>query len=210
MLFRSDTGAPPPSAALVAARQALKPDDYSMDEEIREIFIEEADEVLAQMATQIPLWEAAPQELLALKDIRRGFHTLKGSGRMVGAHQVAEMCWAIENMLNRVLDHTVPTDASLVQFIKDTHQQLPTLVNDFANQHPPRIDPAITVVQANNLLQQLPRYTGLSMGLAMSPESAAEEDLASAAKMQKVLPAPRPTHPAAARHVPAGNAALPG
>jgi chemosensory pili system protein ChpA (sensor histidine kinase/response regulator) len=180
----ADTGAPPPSAALVAARQALKPDDYSMDEEIREIFIEEADEVLAQMATQIPLWEAAPQELLALKDIRRGFHTLKGSGRMVGAHQVAEMCWAIENMLNRVLDHTVPTDASLVQFIKDTHQQLPTLVNDFANQHPPRIDPAITVVQANNLLQQLPRYTGLSMGLAMSPESAAEEDLASAAKMQ--------------------------
>ncbi|BFL69172.1 hypothetical protein SKB0120_02340 [Moraxella osloensis] len=149
------------SQALAAARQALKADDYSMDEDIRDIFIEEAQEVLAELGEQILVWEVDTRELVALKDIRRGFHTLKGSGRMVGAHQIGEMCWAVENMLNRVLDGTLAVSDALVGFIKDTHRKLPTLVEDFQQQRAPSIDPAVTVLQATNLLQQQPINTGL-------------------------------------------------
>lgn len=149
------------SQALAAARQALKDDDYSMDEDIRDIFIEEAQEVLAELGEQIPIWEVDTHELVTLKDIRRGFHTLKGSGRMVGAHQIGEMCWAVENMLNRVLDGTLAVSDALVGFIKDTHRKLPTLVEDFRQQRAPSIDPAVTVLQATNLLQQQPINTGL-------------------------------------------------
>lgn len=149
------------SQALAAARQALKDDDYSMDEDIRDIFIEEAQEVLAELGEKIPVWEVDTHELVALKDIRRGFHTLKGSGRMVGAHQIGEMCWAVENMLNRVLDGTLAVSDALVGFIKDTHRKLPTLVEDFQQQRAPSIDPAVTVLQATNLLQQQPINTGL-------------------------------------------------
>lgn len=149
------------SQALAAARQALKDDDYSMDEDIRDIFIEEAQEVLAELGEQIPVWEVDTHELVALKDIRRGFHTLKGSGRMVGAHQIGEMCWAVENMLNRVLDGTLAVSDALVGFIKDTHRKLPILVEDFQQQRAPSIDPAVTVLQATNLLQQQPINTGL-------------------------------------------------
>ena len=149
------------SQALAVARQALKADDYSMDEDIRDIFIEEAQEVLAELGEQILVWEVDTRELVALKDIRRGFHTLKGSGRMVGAHQIGEMCWAVENMLNRVLDGTLAVSDALVGFIKDTHRKLPTLVEDFQQQRAPSIDPAVTVLQATNLLQQQPINTGL-------------------------------------------------
>ncbi|WNP27299.1 Hpt domain-containing protein [Moraxella sp. DOX410] len=149
------------SQALAAARQALKADDYSMDEDIRDIFIEEAQEVLAELGEQILVWEVDPRELVALKDIRRGFHTLKGSGRMVGAHQIGEMCWAVENMLNRVLDGTLAVSDALVGFIKDTHRKLPILVEDFQQRRAPSIDPAVTVLQATNLLQQQPINTGL-------------------------------------------------
>ena len=149
------------SQALAAARQALKADDYSMDEDIRDIFIEEAQEVLAELGEQILVWEVDTRELVALKDIRRAFHTLKGSGRMVGAHQIGEMCWAVENMLNRVLDGTLAVSDALVGFIKDTHRKLPTLVEDFQQQRAPSIDPAVTVLQATNLLQQQPINTGL-------------------------------------------------
>lgn len=149
------------SQALAAVRQAIKADDYSMDEDIRDIFIEEAQEVLAELGEQIPVWEVDTRELVALKDIRRGFHTLKGSGRMVGAHQIGEMCWAVENMLNRVLDGTLAVSDALVGFIKDTHRKLPTLVEDFQQQRAPSIDPAVTVLQATNLLQQQPINTGL-------------------------------------------------
>ena len=149
------------SQALAAARQALKDDDYSMDEDIRDIFIEEAQEVLAELGEKIHVWEVDTHELVALKDIRRGFHTLKGSGRMVGAHQIGEMCWAVENMLNRVLDGTLAVSDALVGFIKDTHRKLPSLVEDFQQQRAPSIDPAVTVLQATNLLQQQPINTGL-------------------------------------------------
>ena len=149
------------SQALAAARQALKDDDYSIDEDIRNIFIEEAQEVLAELGEKIPVWEVDTHELVALKDIRRGFHTLKGSGRMVGAHQIGEMCWAVENMLNRVLDGTLAVSDPLVGFIKDTHRKLPILVEDFQQQRAPSIDPAVTVLQATNLLQQQPINTGL-------------------------------------------------
>ena len=33
--------------------------------------------------------------------MRRSFHTLKGSGRMVGAQLIGEFAWSIENLLNR-------------------------------------------------------------------------------------------------------------
>lgn len=147
------------SAAYLAAKDALKPDDHSTDDEIREIFIEEANEVLAEMDNNLPTWQADSSDLVTLKEIRRGFHTLKGSGRMVGAFQVGEMAWAVENMLNRVLDGTLPVSNELVNFIADTRHKIPTLVDDFAHQREPSIDPAITVLQANNLLQQQPINT---------------------------------------------------
>lgn len=149
------------SAAYLAAKDSLKPDDHSTDEEIREIFIEEAQEVLAEMDNNLPTWQADPSDLATLKEIRRGFHTLKGSGRMVGAFQVGEMAWAVENMLNRVLDGTLPVSEELVGFISETRQNIPTLVADFSHQREPSIDPAITVLKASNLLQQQAIDTGI-------------------------------------------------
>ncbi|WP_456152356.1 Hpt domain-containing protein, partial [Faucicola boevrei] len=112
------------------------------------------------MDSNLPVWQADPSDLKTLKEIRRGFHTLKGSGRMVGAYQVGEMAWAVENMLNRVLDGTLPVSDELANFIGETRQKIPTLVSDFAQMQSPSIDPAITVLQANNLLAGQPIDTG--------------------------------------------------
>ena len=42
-----------------------------------------------------------------LTDVRRHFHTLKGSGRMVGAKSSGELAWTVEDTLNRVISGTV-------------------------------------------------------------------------------------------------------
>lgn len=152
--------------ALQKARSALKDDDFSIDEEIREIFIEEAGEVLEQLGEFLPAWRANPEDLSPLTEIRRGFHTLKGSGRMVGANNLGEMAWAVENMLNRVLDHTLPVSGELVDFIIETKDQIPTLVQDFERLQPPSIDPAITVLKAQNLLANKPINDGLILQAA--------------------------------------------
>lgn len=151
------------SEALIQAREALKDDDFSMDEEIREIFIEEAGEVLEQMDEFLPVWQKNPQDLTPLTEIRRGFHTLKGSGRMVGAHNTGEMAWAVENMLNRVLDKTLEVSDELVQFIVETKSLIPILVKNFEDNQPPEIDPAITVLKAQNLLHKRPINEGLAL-----------------------------------------------
>ncbi|CAM4014740.1 Hpt domain-containing protein [Psychrobacter arenosus] len=172
----SAPSAPLESEALKAARATLKEDNFDMDEEIREIFVEEAEEVLEQLDQYLPIWQQAPQDLTPLSEIRRGFHTLKGSGRMVGAFNTGEMAWAVEDMLNRVLDKTVPVTDELIRFIRDTKDLIPILVEDFAHLREPSIDPAITVLKAKNLLAGRPIHEGL-VAAAASEQSAAQQDL---------------------------------
>src|SRR6185295_457959 len=85
-------------------------DEDAPDAEIIEIFIEEAGEVLDTIHEQLPQWLANPTDSETLNVIRRAFHTLKGSGRMVGAIDIGELAWSIENMLNRVMDGTLHID----------------------------------------------------------------------------------------------------
>ena len=62
--------------------------------ELVELFIEEAKEEVAKHRAQLPMWDADPREPEALITVRRSFHTLKGSGRMVGAQLIGEFAWS--------------------------------------------------------------------------------------------------------------------
>ena len=149
------------SAALLNARSELKPDNFDVDEDIREIFIEEVEEVVADLEDFLPIWQQDAQDLTPLTEIRRGFHTLKGSGRMVGAFSISEMAWSIENLLNRLLDKTLPVTDEVVALVTETTKHLPAMLADFAAQNAPSFDPAITILQSNNLMSQQPINTGL-------------------------------------------------
>ena len=149
------------SAALLNARSELKPDNFDVDEDIREIFIEEVEEVVADLEDFLPIWQQDAQDLTPLTEIRRGFHTLKGSGRMVGAFSISEMAWSIENLLNRLLDKTLPVTDEVVALVTETTKHLPAMLADFAAQNPPSFDPAITILQSNNSMSQQPINTGL-------------------------------------------------
>lgn len=99
-----------------------------IDEEIREVFVEEVEEEIDNLAATLPLWIEAPGDLDRLKSIRRVFHTLKGSGRLVGALTLGEFSWRIENMLNRVLDHTIQPTQAVVTLVRSAHEVLPELL----------------------------------------------------------------------------------
>ncbi|WP_066800841.1 Hpt domain-containing protein [Moraxella oblonga] len=136
----------------LAIKASLPNDDLSHDEEFREIFIEEADEVMAEMLDNLPKWQADISDFKILKEIRRNFHTLKGSGRMVGALQLGETAWAIENMLNRVLDGTVAVTPDVAKLVSDMADMTPIMVKDFAQGNPPSVDNASVVLRASNIL----------------------------------------------------------
>ena len=164
------------SAVLLNARSQLKPDNFDIDEDIREIFIEEVTEVVADLEDFLPIWQQDAQDLTPLTEVRRGFHTLKGSGRMVGAFSISETAWSIENLLNRLLDKTLPVTDEVVELVIETTKRLPMMLNDFEAQKSPSFDPAITLVQSNNLMSQRPINTGLEKFEVISSIADIEKD----------------------------------
>lgn len=117
------------AAALPAATVigGFDSDATDIDDEIREVFLEEFDEEIVNLRQLLPTWRSNPEDLERLRPIRRVFHTLKGSGRLVGAKTLGEFSWKVENMLNRVLDRTrEPTHAveALLELACDALPQL--------------------------------------------------------------------------------------
>jgi chemosensory pili system protein ChpA (sensor histidine kinase/response regulator) len=130
----------PPKKPLLPVMTSMPEDDHSFDEEIREIFVEEAEEVMEAINEYFPKWAANFDDSASLLEFRRGFHTLKGSGRMVGAKAVGELAWAFESMLNKVRDKLLSPDQVMVNLISECLSVIPGLVEDFANRAAPRIN----------------------------------------------------------------------
>ncbi|WP_075186246.1 Hpt domain-containing protein [Teredinibacter haidensis] len=107
-------------------------EESDIDDEIIEIFIEEAGEVKETLDEYVPQWKANQQDQDALVVIRRAFHTLKGSGRMVEAFDIGELAWTIENMLNRILDNSIRAEAAHSHVIDLAINLLPSMIDDFA------------------------------------------------------------------------------
>jgi len=101
-----------------------------VDPDIAEVFIEEADEVLAELDTLVPSWQATQNDA-ELATIRRHFHTLKGSGRMAGADKIGELAWSVEDLLNRALDNQIETSTTFQELVSSSHQLIPALVTRF-------------------------------------------------------------------------------
>jgi len=119
---------------------AIPEDDFSQDDEIREIFIEEVEEVLETIHEYYPKWVANYSNSAALTEFRRGFHTLKGSGRMVGAKVEGELAWSIENMLNRVIDKTAKPSLEMTTLISHVITVIPELITNFQNREKPTLN----------------------------------------------------------------------
>src|SRR5690606_13930681 len=77
----------------------------------------------------LPEWRESPDDLERLRPIRRVFHTLKGSGRLVGARTLGEFAWKTENMLNRVLDGSRPSSPAVMALVTQRYETLPQLLS---------------------------------------------------------------------------------
>ena len=115
------------SAAPMAVSAGFDAAAENIDEDIREVFLEEFEDELTNLQALVPLWRQQPDNLDRLRPIRRIFHTLKGSGRLVGARTLGEFAWKIEGMLNRVLDGSRSASPAVVAMIDRALETLPEL-----------------------------------------------------------------------------------
>jgi chemosensory pili system protein ChpA (sensor histidine kinase/response regulator) len=112
--------APPavaPPAPSAEAERLIEASEEDLDAELLGIFLEEANEVLGTINANLPMLHAAPASNEVLITVRRSFHTLKGSGRMVGLTELGEAAWGVEQVLNAWLHDTKPASQGLLDLL---------------------------------------------------------------------------------------------
>ena len=158
------------------------------DEEILEIFLEEAAEELERIRSLLPRWRENPQDHEALSTIRRSFHTLKGSGRMVGALRIGEFAWAVENLLNRVLDASVESCDAVFDLVEYATELIPRLIDEVQRGTNVQDDLASVIAFAHALAKPELHGEAEALGLGAVVAAGAKESGPARAEPQAVEP----------------------
>jgi len=123
----------------LAANTSFNINAEGIDDDIREIFLEEMQEEIDNLRSAEKVWLADPAQTSSLVGIRRSFHTLKGSGRLVGAGVLGEFAWKVEDMLNRVLDGTIEPGANVQALVRHAIDALPPLLAALKGEGAPNV-----------------------------------------------------------------------
>ena len=110
------------------------PEPADVDDELREIFLAEARGEIGALRRGLPRWRLQPDDLERAVPLRRSFHTLKGSGRLVGASALGEFSAKLEQVLLRVIDGTLAPRPEVVDVVTRAVALLPGLVAEFAGE----------------------------------------------------------------------------
>ncbi|MBT3066923.1 Hpt domain-containing protein [Rhodoferax sp. U11-2br] len=121
-----------PSEDLAAKAAAPMEDDVDDDAELRDIFLEEAQEVIETGLGAVLALHNDPAAMDQQTSLRRAFHTLKGSARMVGLTEFGEAAWAMEQLLNAWLPQQLPASPELVHLAHQALQGFGQWINDIA------------------------------------------------------------------------------
>jgi chemosensory pili system protein ChpA (sensor histidine kinase/response regulator) len=154
--------APPPPKPAAKRPSVMEVDEDRSDPELVELFIEEAKEEVASIERHLPAWTENHHNSEALIALRRSFHTLKGSGRMVGAQLIGEFSWNIENLLNRLINQTLETTPPMVAFVGEATKALPQLIEQLEIGVPPKADVHLLMKQAEAFAEGDPEAESLT------------------------------------------------
>jgi len=88
--------------------------DSAIDVELQDIFLTEAEEVQVILAQNLQALRVNATDSEALVEVRRAYHTLKGSGNTIGLTGMGAVAWSVEKLLNGIMERKAfPTPAQL-------------------------------------------------------------------------------------------------
>jgi chemosensory pili system protein ChpA (sensor histidine kinase/response regulator) len=195
--------APTPPAPASVAEPDIEEDD------LLDIFLEEAREVVGNGLAAIDALAAAPADIGEMTTLRRAFHTLKGSSRMVGLTEFGEAAWSLEQVLNTWLADQKAANEDLRKLTREAMHGFGRWVEDIA-QHTDAAwkagsfrAPADALRLENRLVPlALPAVGGFAEAAAQAPASVEAFEVIDAAPILELPPepaepvAPAPVEPA--------------
>ena len=154
----------------------LRAGEGAPDPELLEIFIAEAKECAETIRREFPIWEADTSAAKALVTVRRSYHTLKGSGRMVGAELIGEYSWSIENLLNRIINNTLASEPEVIELLHQAVAATPELIEQLEVGSPPSTNISILIANAQGYVDHGLSYQPIPL---VETESEADDLLSS-------------------------------
>lgn len=115
--------------------------DKALDAELQDIFLIEAEEVLASLAQHLQTLRVNPTDSEALVDARRAYHTLKGSGRTVGLMGMSDVAWSVEKLLNLVMERKAFPSAKQLSFVEHVSAEFAGWVAELQRNQVVTLDP---------------------------------------------------------------------
>jgi len=112
--------AAPTTTAPAASKTETKV--WSDDDDLQDVFLEEATEVLETLRVNLEISQLHPASREPLIVMRRGFHTLKGSSRMVGLMDIGDVAWGVERAMNKWLESGRQATPVLLKLIGDARK----------------------------------------------------------------------------------------
>ena len=119
-----------PPAQSTSTASYVSPQASDFGEEAAEIFRLEAEEHLQTISMFVASLENAPTNLEPIQGIRRATHTLKGAAGMMGFRSIADLCHISEDLLDSVMEETIPITPAILSIILDTAEALDMLINE--------------------------------------------------------------------------------
>ncbi|UCH47733.1 MAG: Hpt domain-containing protein [Betaproteobacteria bacterium] len=114
--------------------------DVPTDLELLSVFVDEANAVLWEIGETLERLRANWPDAQALFTLRRGFHTLKGSGRMVGLSRFAEAAYVLEKLLDASVQAEVSNSEELLLLLDTALIRIRSWVGALASDKRVRIE----------------------------------------------------------------------
>ena len=160
-------------------------EDELVEDDLIDIFLEEARDVIQAGLAATRALSGHADSLSEQTTLRRAFHTLKGSSRMVGLSTFGEAAWAMEQVMNAWLAASQPATPELCELCDDALQTLSKWVEDIAA-HQAAHWQAEPFVAASLAM----RERGQRLSLSAQPEAVAEPVLDMPLPVADVVPGP--------------------
>ena len=109
----------------------------SIDDEIAEIFIDEAIEELELMRNNLRTLQLSMDDSTTLTSVRKTLHTLKGSGRIAGAMHISELSSTLNDYLSRIMCGALDVNQETVSILEESHKLMLELIECFKDRASP-------------------------------------------------------------------------
>jgi chemosensory pili system protein ChpA (sensor histidine kinase/response regulator) len=200
-------GAPAPAPVVSdETRRLLTIAATRLDAELVEIYLAEAADVLDTIAAQRAVLLANPGDREALRTVRRQFHTLKGSGRMVGLVELGELARDVETIHNRLLEEERPVTPAVLALIGVAERDFRRWVAALADVGRVDADPAELHAAIRDVEAELP---GARESVLQPPAGATTSEVAAPVVAAPVVAAPVVAAPDVAESAPVTEVAAP-